>query len=245
MYGISSGAQPFDVLVRQENTAGEVRLVIKFECREGMGVLGIRKVDRVDPPPSAVYQESDIEPGSLKAGRFVHVLGSGQRQSYALSRLAPDIAARLPTDAWVELKPHSEYGFRYLVVPEEALQDAAPAAAAAAVAAAAPAVAAVGKPAPVALPPGGTPAADARPAASGPAAASPSPAVPKQVPMAPALAESALAGLTKDTAIEHLKGEMAKVTTLHNEVQRLQGELAKSHAREQDLIAMLSKWRQA
>ena len=242
MYGISSGAQPFDVLVRQENT-GEVRLVIKFECREGMGVLGIRKVDRVDPPPSAVYQEADIEPGSLKAGRFVHVLGSGQRQSYALSRLSADIAARLPTDAWVELKPHSEYGFRYLVVPDEALQDAAPAAAAAAVAAAAPAVAAVGKPAPVALPAGGASTAEPKPSAT--AAASPSPAVPKQVPMAPALAESALAGLTKDTAIEHLKGEMAKVTTLHNEVQRLQGELAKSHARETDLIAMLSKWRQA
>jgi hypothetical protein len=248
MYGINSGAQPFDVFVRQENT-GEVKLVIKFECKEGMGVLGIRKIDRVDPPPSAVYQEADVDPESLRAGRFVHVLGSGQRQSYALSRLTPEIAARLPTDAWVELKPHSEYGFRYLVVPDEALQPertaaavaavAAPAAAApaAGAAAAAPVAVAVAKPKPVALP---SPAAPAAPVAPGPSASS----VPTQVPMAPALAESTLQGLSKDAAVQHLREEMAKVSTLHAEVARLAAELAKSHQREKDLLGMLTRWRE-
>jgi len=241
MYASISGKQPFDVLVRQENS-GEVRLVIKFECREGMGVLGIRKVDRVDPPPSGVYQESDVEPESLRAGRFVHVLGSGQRQSYALSRLTPEIAARLPTDAWVELKPHSEYGFRYLIVPEDKMmpERAAPASVTAG--------AAVGKPAPVALPSGASaPQASAPQAAS--AARVPSSAVaatvPEQVPMAPALAESVLRGLSKDAAVQHLRQEMAKVSTLHGEVQRLQGELNKSHGRERDLLGVLAKWRES
>ncbi len=242
MYGNISGKQPFDVLVRQENS-DEVRLVIKFECREGMGVLGIRKVDRVDPPPSGVYQESDVEPDSLRAGRFVHVLSSGQRQSYALSRLTPEIAARLPKDAWVELQPHSEYGFRYLIVPEDKLQPKrAPTASVTA-------GAAVGKPAPVALPAG----AAAPQAVASQVAAAPAPVpssavaatVPQQVPMAPALAESTLRGLSKDAAVQHLRQEMAKVSTLHGEVQRLQGELSKSHGRERDLLGLLAKWRES
>jgi len=233
MYGIISGQQPFDVLVRQDNT-GEVKLVIKFECREGMGVLGIRKIDRVDPPPSAVYQESDIDPDSLRAGRFVHVLGSGQRQSYALSRLTPEIARRLPTDSWVELKPHSEYGFRYLIVPEESLQPERSSAAVAAVPAAA--GVAFAKPKPVALPK--APAPSPKPTAS-------ATEVPKQVPMAPALAESTLQGLDKEAAIRHLREEMAKVSQLHAEVARLDAELKKSHQREKDLLGVLAKWRES
>lgn len=229
MYGMVTDGQPFDVFVRQE-ASDDVRLVIKFECKEGMGVLGIRKVDRVDPAPSAVYQEADVDPESLRAGRFVHVLGSGQRQSYALSRLTPEIAGRLPTDAWVELQPHTEYGFRYLVVPEEALKPATGAAAAVA-AVAAPAA----RPAPVSLP-------DARAPQAAPSEGT---SVPSPVAMAPALAEGALKGLSREDAVRHLREEMSKVATLQAEVSRLKNEVRKSHGREQDLVAMLGKWRDA
>ncbi|MCA9491723.1 MAG: hypothetical protein KC621_17450, partial [Myxococcales bacterium] len=119
-YGLVIEGEPFNVFARREG-AGSEALVLKFECKDGMGILGIRKAGRSDPPPSTAYEESDIEPGSLRAGRFVHVLGSGQRQSYALSRISTEVAARLPADRWVELRPHTEYGFRYLVAPDEQL----------------------------------------------------------------------------------------------------------------------------
>ncbi|MEQ1505940.1 MAG: hypothetical protein ABMB14_27135 [Myxococcota bacterium] len=120
MYGLVTEGEPFRVFARREST-GANALVIRFECKEGMGVLGLRKSGRSDPAPSAAYEEEEIDPASLRAGRFVHVLPSGQRQSYALSRISADVAGRLPTDRWVELKPHTEYGFRYLVAPDAEL----------------------------------------------------------------------------------------------------------------------------
>ena len=117
MYGLFSEGEPFRVFARRESP-GTDALVLKFECKEGMGILGLRKSGRTDPVPAPAYEEEDIDPGALRAGRFVHVLPSGQRQSYALSRISSDVAGRMPIERWVELKPHTEYGFRYLVVPE-------------------------------------------------------------------------------------------------------------------------------
>jgi hypothetical protein len=247
MYGGVNDGQPFDVFVRQDSSE-DLRVVIKFECKEGMGVLGIRKVGRIDPAPSGVYQEADVEPASLRAGRFVHVMSSGQRQSYALSRLTEEVAARLPSDAWILLKPHTEYGFRYLVVPEEKLLSTNATASAAVVASAAsvaavvpapPAAAAASgsvgktmKPAPVSLPPNSDPVAGGA-------------SVPAPVPMAPALAEAALAGLTQEAAVAHLRAEMAKVAQMQAEVGRLTTEIRRSHERERDLVALLGKWRDA
>lgn len=227
MYGFHSEGEPFQVFARRE-TAGE-SLVFRFECNDGMGILGVRKVGRQDPAPATVYEEADIDPASLRAGRFVHVLPSGQRQSYALSRIAPEIAARLPTDKWVELKPHSEYGFRYLVAPEDQLVDPSKPAVVAVAATAAPASAAAGAP-----------------SAPAPAAAprNPPSLPPTQTPMSPALAEAALKAMGKDQAIEALKGEMAKVDQLHRRVTELQAELEKSRARERDLLDLLGRWQQ-
>src|SRR5690242_9455516 len=109
MYGLFSDGEPFRVYARRESL-GASALVLKFECKEGMGILGLRKAGRTDPAPAPAYEEEDIDPASLRAGRFVHVLPSGQRQSYALSRISSEVAARMPTDRWVELKPHTEYG---------------------------------------------------------------------------------------------------------------------------------------
>lgn len=240
MYGIHDGSS-FEVFVRRDSSPD--RLVFRFECKEGMGVLGIRKADRTDPQPSSVYQESDIDPDHLKVGRFVHVLTSGQRQSYALSRIDREVGKRLPDSAWVELEPLTEYGFRYLIVPEGKLVDPGQRQAAAVAVAAAPgAPAAAPAPAPEASAPAAVKGV-ARPAPV--ASASDAPAVPpRQTPMSPALAKDAVARLDRDSAVKHLMEEMAKVATLHAEVDRLKAELETSAGRERDLLGLLSKWRE-
>jgi hypothetical protein len=240
MYGLVAEGEPFQVFARREG-GGSEHLVLKFECKEGMGVLGIRKVGRTDPAPSVMYEEADIESGSLRAGRFVHVLGSGQRQSYALSRISPELAARLPSDKWTELRPHTEYGFRYLVLPEEAVEPAKPAA----VVVAAPAPPPASGPSPAApAPPAVGSAAPApvvaRPPTPAPPAAAPLP--PPQTPVSPALAATAFASLTREGALEHLRGEMAKVAALQARVAELEDLLGRSKAREKDLLDLLSRW---
>lgn len=226
MYGILEG-QPFQVFARRD--ASGVNLVIRFECKEGMGILGIRKVGREDPSPSAVYEEKDIEPGSLRAGRFVHVLNTGQRQSYALSRISSEVAGRLPTDAWVELKPQTEYGFRYLVAPQEALIDGGTA----------PAAVVVDPEAVRRTPPEAEraqPKPPLRPRASAPVAPSP------QTPMNPSLAEATLGRLSKEQAVEYLRIEMAKVDALQRQVSELEAALQRGKGREKDLLELLTRW---
>ncbi|HHO50972.1 MAG TPA: hypothetical protein ENK18_08895, partial [Deltaproteobacteria bacterium] len=191
MYGILEG-QPFQVFARRD--ASGVNLVIRFECKEGMGILGIRKVGREDPSPSAIYEEEEIEPGSLRAGRFVHVLSTGQRQSYALSRISSEVAGRLPTDAWVELKPQTEYGFRYLVAPEEDLIDGG----------LSPAAVVVDPEAARRTPP----QPERGPPPAKPAPCPPPVAPPAQAPMNPGLAEATLKGLSREQAIDYLRIEM-------------------------------------
>ena len=252
MYGIHDG-QSFEVFVRRESV-DDHRLVFRFECKDGMGVLGIRKTDRTDPAPSNVYQEGDIDPDSLRAGRFVHILSNGQRQSYALSRVNTDVAKRLPNDSWVELEPLTEYGFRYLIVPDDKLVEPGQQKAAVAVAAA-PAAAAVAAPAPtaaVAAPPPTVATAPKAPRPAPVASASNPPKstpvapsdVPPQTPMAPSLAKEALARLDRDGAVKHLEQEMAKVSTLQRELTDARTALARSEARERDLLELLAKWRE-
>ena len=219
MYGVIEG-EPFQVFARRSGSGSG--LVIRFECKEGMGILGIRKMGRKDPTPSAVYEEEDIEPSALRAGRFVHVLGTGQRQSYALSRISPEVAGRLPADSWTELKPQTEYGFRYLVVPEDT---------------------------PDAIVPEAMPQTEddhTAPTSNGSAASRvPVPAVPAspQVPMNPQLAKAALEGLTREQAIEYLRVEMAKVEDLGRRVGELEASLRRASGREQDLLEVLARWR--
>ncbi|MEM6930717.1 MAG: hypothetical protein AAF602_27535 [Myxococcota bacterium] len=222
MYGVIEG-EPFQVFARRDGSGAG--LVIRFECKEGMGILGIRKMGRKDPTPSAVYEEEDIEPSALRAGRFVHVLGTGQRQSYALSRISPEVASRLPADSWTELKPQTEYGFRYLVVPDAPSTDAL---------------------VPEVVPP--EPRVDDEKTAptSNKKAASRSPSPPPstgQVPMNPQLAKAALDGLNREQALEYLRMEMAKVEDLGRRVAELEAALRRSEGREQDLLEVLSRWR--
>jgi hypothetical protein len=198
MYGVVEG-EPFQVYARRDSNG--TGLVIRFECKEGMGILGIRKMGRRDPTPSAVYEEEDIEPSALRAGRFVHVLGTGQRQSYALSRISPEVASRLPADSWTELRPQTEYGFRYLVVPSSS--DAL-----------VPEVSAPTEPDEHQTKPTSAPSSTRSGSVT---ALPPAPGGP-QVPMNPQLAKAALDGLSREQALDYLRAEMAKVEQLADDV---------------------------
>jgi hypothetical protein len=258
MYGLVIDGEPFQLFARREGSGADT-LVLKFECKDGMGVLGIRKVGRTDPPPAVVYEESDIDAASLRAGRFVHVLSTGQRQSYALSRISPEFAARLPADRWVELKPHTEYGFRYLVAPEDQLDPAGgPVATIAAVQVGAPTASEPrdpAKPAPTARVGSGsseinpslarTPEPAQARAASGRDSAPPAPSgplPPPQTPMAPPIAAAALGSMQRDQAVEHLRNEMSKVHVLQTRISDLEEQLKRSRARERDLLELLARW---
>ncbi|MEQ1565972.1 MAG: hypothetical protein ABMA64_10075 [Myxococcota bacterium] len=261
MYGNVSDGEPFAVSVRRESVGGG--LMIRFECKEGMGVLGIRKSGRSDPAPVAAYEEEEIDPASLRAGRFVHVLPSGQRQSYALSRVSAELAARVPIDRWLTLKPQTEYGFRYLVVAESDLDGTT-------------ASVAVGSPTPEprsrATDPRTGPVDEPRSPTPGPVTGpvphppslhrtvepsaertgrggeritplpTPDALPPPQTPMAPAIAEAALKLLSKEQSIELLKTEMHKVHRLQQRVSDLEDALQRSKQHERDLIELLSRW---
>ena len=259
MYGLVTEGDPFRVYTRRNNAGGA--LIIRFECKEGMGVLGIRKSGRTDPAPSVAYEEEDIDPTSLRAGRFVHVLPSGQRQSYALSRISAEVAVRLPSDRWVELKPHTEYGFRYLVAPDNELDGTTAAVELDARPAPSPSAPSTPRAVPRAVPHAAPHAAShaAPPKAAIPVASplqSPPreptipapPAHPPTIPThdqntpLPSIAEAALRGLSREQAIEHLKVEMHKVHTLQRRLTDLEDSLKRSRARERDLIELLAKW---
>lgn len=238
---IHVGDDPFRLWIRREESYEGPACTVRFETEHGRAVLGLRAAGREDPDPTSHYEEMGIKADVLRAGRFVHVLPGGQRRSYALSRLAPETLEKLAPSQWVELEPVTEYGFRYLVFPKDLPLDEAPRAAAAvqapAAAAAAPAAAAV------------APAAAARPAPVARASSSgtaPAPAAgalpPRQTPMAPELAHEALAQLSPQAALQHLKMEMAKVDALHKRVEELERRLAASQEREQDLLELLQKW---
>jgi len=244
-----SATDPFRVHIRRQNHADSV-VVLRFEVNEGMGILGLRQLGRDAPPPSAHHEEQEIEPGVLRAGRFVHVLPSGQRQSYALSRLTEEITERLPYDAWASLAPVSEFGFRYPIVDENALVQAP-----------GKAMVATSKPPEPQVSQGTEPALRApgvrakRPSSVARAGAGPDDGggaaranraratLPgRQVPIAPALADSVLSGLDPARATSLLRVEMEKVEALHNRLKEVEALLQASQAREGDLLEVLKKW---
>lgn len=254
---MSHQGPPFAFHLRRDDPYTHA-VTVRFEVLDGgMGVLGLRTPGRVDPPPSLHGEETGIEADALRAGRFIHVVTGGSRQSYALSRLTEEVVASLPDDRWILLDLHTEYGFRYLVAPAD-LSSAAPPEASvqlqpvrqSAVAESIGAMAAllkVPRPASVASAaasgtPTALPAAAQMPDSTLSPNASSTEVAERQVPVAPALAESVLASLDLDQARAYLKAEMAKVEALHAHAGRLERELAASRAREVDLLDVLRKW---
>lgn len=94
---------------------------LKFEMNDGTGVFVLRRQGRREPEPSHHGDEENVALDVLRAGRFVHHLGSGgQKHQYALSRVPADSDVRLKEE-WTELTALTEQGFRYLVVPDNGM----------------------------------------------------------------------------------------------------------------------------
>ena len=106
----------FRVMVRRV-PGYEPTVSLRFEMREGYGELHVGERRRASP--SALGEVAEVGGEAVRGGRFVHVLASGRRrQSYAFSRLDDDRLQRLPDDKWVELAPVTEFGIRYLDLPD-------------------------------------------------------------------------------------------------------------------------------
>jgi hypothetical protein len=257
MYGLVEG-EPFKVFVRREPVGSG--LVIRFECKEGMGVLGVRRPGRADPAPVAHYEEEGIDAAALRAGRFVHVLANGQRQSYALSRIGPEVSGRIPTDRWLELEPHTEYGFRYLVASEKdldkvtatvavgppvggrenAITQVAPPRAPGEVGGAP--IPSLGLSAASMTPLGATPGTPLRYSSGDRAASVGDSSSGTLTAGLPPVVEPNVARLTKEQVVELLRAELAKVQQLQLRVAELEDTLRKSRVRERDLLELLTRW---
>jgi hypothetical protein len=247
---LAMGDDPFRMWIRREE-GYESTCTVRFETEHGRAVLGIQGLGEADA--TSHFEGTGIKLDALRGGRLVHVLPGGQRRSYALSRLTPEVVDKLPSTQWVELEPVTEYGFRYLVFPKELPLDEAPrvvapsvASASAASSASAPsapgtgASAAAPRPAPVAK--ASAPSPTSSSSAAGPVSSGGGALPPRQTPMAPELAMEALSQLSPQAAVQHLKLEMAKVDALHKRVEELERRLAASQEREQDLLELLQKW---
>lgn len=77
-----------------------------------------------------------------------------------------------------------------------------------------------------------------------PATPAPSePMPPKQVPLPPDFAQKGFDSLNKAQAVELFRREAVKVEALHRRVEALEAALRQSHAREEDLLGLLRRWR--
>ena len=102
---------------------------MRFTVVEGMGQLTLPTLSgasgggegrgAIRPETLSVFgEEYGVDPEVLRGARFVHILNQ-ERQSFSLSRVTAELCAKLQPDAWVELAPLVDHGFRYLVAPDE------------------------------------------------------------------------------------------------------------------------------
>ncbi len=226
---------PFRVLVRKGNPY-EAGITLRFTVAEGMGQLSLKSSGRAEVGLAVHHEEVGIDPELFRAARFVYNLNN-QRQSFALSRLTPELCLRLSTEQWTELKPVIEFGFRYLVIPDGALATAP-----IQVQVAASVVPLAG---PASLPPPGAFIAPAAVRAGEPLPSRPPESdnrIERPVPMQPALAAAALEGLSREAALGHLRLQLTAVDAMHHRLEALERKLSASRAREKDLLAVLTAW---
>lgn len=239
-------SEPFTVYVRRE-PSGSIVLTVRFEARKGQGLLHLRRGRGSSPRMQSVQEEADVSADELRAGRFVYQPSRDRpRQSFSLARLNVRELGALPEGQWIPLSPSIEHGFRYLlldgVVPEPSVSVSlsdegpnpppSPAAAVAAVQAApAPArqrtaaeLLGLSRPRPVAK-------VNAEPGHTLPPAAAPAAMRDFDPPPVAAVGTGGDAELLK-----------REVGRLRQQVELLQAQLGRAHARERDLIDLIAKW---
>ena len=125
-----SSVGPFQITLRRQ-PGYELLLTVRLEVKKRYaGVLTLSRPGWQDDPPSRSREYRDVEASELRGGRFTLVHdGSERREGYSLARVTEQLLGRISADSWTELDPITEFGFRYLQIPEQALA-ATPAAAA-------------------------------------------------------------------------------------------------------------------
>lgn len=111
------------VKVRKQ-AARPLTMSVRFQVNHGHGLLS-RLNGRNDPPPGPIGDADDVDAKELRGGRFVHIGKNGRRLGYSFARLTADRLACVPDDRWIDLVPLTEYGIRYLVLPDD-LPEVAP-----------------------------------------------------------------------------------------------------------------------
>ncbi len=100
----------------------ELLLTIRFESKKHTGVVSLSRPGWVDSTRSRSRQIQDVEAAELRGGRFTLIHdGSERREGYSLARVTEQLLGRIPDTQWTELDPVTEFGFRYLQIPEAAL----------------------------------------------------------------------------------------------------------------------------
>jgi hypothetical protein len=259
----------FRVLIRR--LPGYVPLVaLRFEMIDGFGELIVGDDRKAAPAASGEVPEATGD--QLRAGRFVHVLASGKRrQSYSFSRIDDDRIQRLDDTRWTDLVATTEFGLRYLDMPDigaagptVAVQVAPPSFSATPApsraslpGSAPPATARIATP--VGVPGGGTTPTQ-RPDASPPGVpASNTPITPPRYSgeptfsppgaaatpsVATSLIEESVRRLGVDALRANLVRELHTTESLQHRIAALESALEQSRARERDLLDVLARWQQ-
>jgi len=113
----SSGPR-FRVAVRRLEPP-EGPFAVRFEVREGKGVLRLARAGvLIDPPARSSAEEAGITLGQLRSSRFLHLWDGGRaRLAHSLARIDAVALSSLPLQEWVELEGLVEGGAAYLVLP--------------------------------------------------------------------------------------------------------------------------------
>ena len=107
-------SEGFEVEIQRESGDG-FTFSLRFQVHGGHGDLAIQMGGTSQPAPGRCYD--GLDGNLLRTGRFLVLPHGSRRRSYALSRLAPETLKLLPVAHWFSLRPVTELGFRYLVVP--------------------------------------------------------------------------------------------------------------------------------
>ncbi|MFT6232457.1 MAG: hypothetical protein ACJAZO_002973, partial [Myxococcota bacterium] len=111
----------FTIMLRRQ-PGYELLLTIRFESNKHAGVVSLSRPGWVDSTPSRSKEIRDVDAAELRGGRFTLIHdGSERREGYSLARVTEPLLGRIPDNQWTELDPVTEFGFRYLQIPEGAL----------------------------------------------------------------------------------------------------------------------------
>ncbi len=118
---MSETAEAFELWIRRG--AGESAWSVRFETRQGKGLLRVQRPGMlIDPPARPTGSEDRMTSAALRATRFLYVADAGRvRHTWSLERLEDLMLERVRTDEWTRLAAHREGTASFLVLDSGAL----------------------------------------------------------------------------------------------------------------------------